>query len=380
MTKAHKSNHSKAVDSELYVFHSEMNTVYHVRPSILAPTEGRDSLIKNFEMYGTHMRKEHYLCTQASSACPYGQRCRDIHLVPGVDASTLPTNPVHRNLESNEPEYVAYKRHEAGHVVPVFDHRTRQTYEVPSDKILVTSGSKEYLSRPDGSTGPRMQQCTHFQRKHCLRGDTCCFIHVVDGGIPKNDGRPLQNSQSPAEVTKPSTLSNETKCNQTTTSPTTTNGLFAVFTGTSDISTNSVEDVSRSVPFNSNSSSYSQYTPIAPQPMMYVMPTMPSMSSSSMSTPSHFTLMPPTPAGGVIGGGFGAFMNPMNPMTQMPQGNPMTQMTQMPQGNHMTQMQPMMPGIPSSVLNYHKPPQPAGLSYVMPNATYVIVPQNIIRI
>eukprot|EP00759_Apiculatamorpha_spiralis_P032846 PhF_6_TR34180/c1_g1_i3/m.50029 len=313
MTKAHKSNHSKAVDSELYVFHSEMNTVYHVRPSILAPTEGRDSLIKNFEMYGTHMRKEHYLCTQASSACPYGQRCRDIHLVPGVDASTLPTNPVHRNLESNEPEYVAYKRHEAGHIVPVFDHRTRQTYEVPSDKILVTSGSKEYLSRPDGSTGPRMQQCTHFQRKHCLRGDTCCFIHVVDGGIPKFEQRSHTPEKHIMKGPRP----------MKTYSQPPPNGLFAVFTGTSDISTNSVEDVSRSVPFNSNSSSYSQYTPIAPQPMMYVMPTMPSMSSSSMSTPSHFTLMPPTPAGGVIGGGFGAFMNPMNQMPQMPQGNHM---------------------------------------------------------
>eukprot|EP00759_Apiculatamorpha_spiralis_P032848 PhF_6_TR34180/c1_g1_i5/m.50031 len=345
MTKAHKSNHSKAVDSELYVFHSEMNTVYHVRPSILAPTEGRDSLIKNFEMYGTHMRKEHYLCTQASSACPYGQRCRDIHLVPGVDASTLPTNPVHRNLESNEPEYVAYKRHEAGHIVPVFDHRTRQTYEVPSDKILVTSGSKEYLSRPDGSTGPRMQQCTHFQRKHCLRGDTCCFIHVVDGGIPKNDGRPLQNSQSPAEVTKPSTSSNETTCNQTTTSPTTTNGLFAVFTSDlpmADFCVHGFDMSSNSESLNNKSQPRSL---MFPQPMMYVMPTMPSMSSSSMSTPSHFTLMPPTPAGGVIGGGFGAFMNPM----------------------------PMMPGVPSSVMNNQS--RAPGMPYMMPT-TYVLVPQT----
>eukprot|EP00759_Apiculatamorpha_spiralis_P032851 PhF_6_TR34180/c1_g2_i2/m.50034 len=163
-------------DIEYYIFHPSLRSVYRIKRSQLVPTEGLDSLHTNYELYGMHMRKEHFFCSNASAGCcPHGRKCRDIHVLPGVEISSLPITTVHRNMEPQDPDYVEYPHHPAGQTIQVFDHRSRQTYTVPSQDIIITSGSSEYFDSVV-KTRSRMQQCTHFQRKHCLRGDTCCFI------------------------------------------------------------------------------------------------------------------------------------------------------------------------------------------------------------
>ena len=102
-----------------------------------------------------------------------------MHLAPGVTLASLPTTLVHTNQQALGPGHDCYK---AGKNVDVFDHKTRQTFVVDSGDILVTIGSERYFKENAGASAPtRMQQCTHFQRKHCLRGAACLFLHVLEG-------------------------------------------------------------------------------------------------------------------------------------------------------------------------------------------------------
>jgi hypothetical protein len=168
---------AKTSDSdELTVYSPDMTLVYLVPPIVISPTEGSASLFKNYDTYGAYMRKEHFLCTNSMAGqCPHGRRCLDIHLDP-EQGSRVKSSRVHRNIE-----HPTVARHAAGKGVEVFDHKTRETLTVASERVLVTAGSEEYFKKADmGETVPRMQQCTHFQRKHCLRGPECCFLHVLN--------------------------------------------------------------------------------------------------------------------------------------------------------------------------------------------------------
>ena len=151
-----------------------MSTVYHLSASALSPTEGGASLLKNFETYGAYMRKEHFMCP-SSKPCSLGEACRDIHIDP-VHEKRVTSNPVHRH----PPNDGECPRHPVGMTVDIFDHKSRQSTTMDSGTVLITAGSEEYFAKiKSGEVPPRMQQCTHFQRKYCLRGPECRFLHVV---------------------------------------------------------------------------------------------------------------------------------------------------------------------------------------------------------
>ena len=173
-------------DPELYVFSTDMSMVHHVRFGILAQSEAVPSIRQNYEQHGVFMRKEHIMCTNCEdNTCGRGARCRDVHLAPNVKLSALATTLVHRNQQALGP---GHDCHKAGKTVTVFDHKTRKTYVVDSSDILVTIGSDRYFKDSEVLQGasvaaPRMQQCTHFQRKHCLRGASCLCKPALGGVI-----------------------------------------------------------------------------------------------------------------------------------------------------------------------------------------------------
>eukprot|EP00759_Apiculatamorpha_spiralis_P015621 PhF_6_TR22266/c1_g1_i2/m.31480 len=184
-------------DPDLCVFCPGHSLVYRVKPVDLVPTEGSESLLHNYELYGVYMRKEHFLCTNSrKGTCPYGRRCRDIHLNLELDLETLPTNPIHRNVSAMDPADVTesvmaqiqdYKRHDEGLVFNVFNHNSRQTYPVDSSHVIITAGSESYHKAVDTVEDqvPRMQQCSRFQRGMCYRGPDCTFLHVEEYKVPK---------------------------------------------------------------------------------------------------------------------------------------------------------------------------------------------------
>jgi hypothetical protein len=92
-----------------------------------------------------------------------------------------------------------------GKPVEVFDHKSRQSITVDSGMLLVTVGSEEYFAKtlPQSETPARMQQCTHFQRKHCLRGPECSFLHVLNYKPEAKSAAPPTIEVTPATDTNP---------------------------------------------------------------------------------------------------------------------------------------------------------------------------------
>ena len=161
------------VGHELVVFSQTMDRVYYVQPPDLLPTDGSDALLRNFDTYGVYMRREFFLCEKGPNACQHGRACREIHV--RTDRLGIPSNVIHRNLADTP-----CSRHPTGRTVNVFEHKSRTTTEVPSQNLLVTAGSQDYFQKVEaGEPAPRMQQCTHFQRKQCLRGMECGFLHIL---------------------------------------------------------------------------------------------------------------------------------------------------------------------------------------------------------
>jgi len=159
---------------ELTVLSPDYSTVYYVSPPCLETTRGSQSLSKNFDLYGAFMRKEHFLCLNPTP-CPSGESCKDIHVIPSLKG-TLRSHPIHRNLpDSDAPRYPP------GLSIEIFHHKTRAMTSVDSGSVLITAGSKDYFAKIEAKEAlPRMQQCTHFQRRHCLRGPECGFLHVLN--------------------------------------------------------------------------------------------------------------------------------------------------------------------------------------------------------
>ena len=174
--------------SETVVLSHDMTMVYRFRRDGLAPTEGGSSLLKNYETYGIFMRKEHFMCPAGLlGTCPHGVLCQDVHAMP---TTNVRSNPIHRNVGVTDDEDVTscYPRHVPGKSVDVFDHKSRQSTTVDSGMVIVTAGSDELFRREGGTQ--RMQQCTHFERKHCLRGPDCGFLHVL--AFPKTVIKPTK--------------------------------------------------------------------------------------------------------------------------------------------------------------------------------------------
>eukprot|EP00760_Papus_ankaliazontas_P029249 PhM_4_TR4174/c2_g1_i1/m.78425 len=212
-----KPNNNNNNNNGIIVYTSDMSSIVQV-PSkdLLQTTDGSVSLIKNFETYGVYMRKEHYICEAAlKNACANGRRCRDIH-VDG-DASVLKVEPIHRNIRAQEAMADAalrvtvtrYARHLPGVRVEVFDHRSRRSTFVDSGNVIVTTGSEEYFRAISGGQNARMQQCTHFHRKLCLRGPQCSFLHVLNfsgGGQHQQQQQQQQQGHHPSGQTSTTSL------------------------------------------------------------------------------------------------------------------------------------------------------------------------------
>eukprot|EP00759_Apiculatamorpha_spiralis_P031718 PhF_6_TR33553/c2_g1_i2/m.48936 len=178
-------------------FSSDMSLVYYLRPEMLAISEGSTSLKKNFDTYGSYMRKEHFMCPYElkNTTCPNGKRCREVHLKPQAYA-TVKTNRIHHN----QPDKDVISHHEPGLNVEVFDHKSRSSSFVDSGDILHTAGSLTYFEKINKNEDlPRMQQCTHFHRRMCFRGDDCGFLHITRYRHRKQSQEAKSNSKGAAE-------------------------------------------------------------------------------------------------------------------------------------------------------------------------------------
>ena len=176
---------AKFTHPEAYIFTADSTKVYHLCFHQMAPTEGLSSLLKHNEQHGIFMRKEHVMCADCEEdMCPRRDKCRDVHLQPGIALASLKVTLVHRNIPGIP--LPGHDCHVPGTPVEYFDHKTRKSIKVDSGNILKTEGSISYLAELQDKPGaPRMQQCTHFQRKHCLRGETCLFLHVLQTTAPE---------------------------------------------------------------------------------------------------------------------------------------------------------------------------------------------------
>eukprot|EP00759_Apiculatamorpha_spiralis_P049780 PhF_6_TR44465/c0_g1_i1/m.68447 len=195
---SNNNNRSRTTgDNEVVVFAPDMNCVYYIQPNQVDVTEGSNAFLKNYDTYGVLMKKEHFLCTASlSNTCSLGPQCQDIHIRP-ESVKDVRSSIVHQNNEK-----CTAPRHKAGDRVEVYDHKSRQSVPVDSGSIIVTVGSEGFFKKLGSKEHlPRMQQCTHFQRRHCLRGPECGFVHAVGftAGPTRSPGRSLMSLEGSCE-------------------------------------------------------------------------------------------------------------------------------------------------------------------------------------
>eukprot|EP00760_Papus_ankaliazontas_P038877 PhM_4_TR9388/c1_g1_i1/m.11321 len=185
---------STKTDMDATLLSPDRSIAFFVSIARIRHTIGGKQLRRAYEKYGTNTKDEFTLCLAGvRGMCPAGEACRDIHVdfsVFGVDTRNWSmqdvTEFVPHSFTHSMANYANLPRHDASQRVPVYDHRSQQTTYVDSDSVIITAGSRGYfqslLPNGDGErTEPRrMQQCTHFHKRICLRGPSCGFLHVQD--------------------------------------------------------------------------------------------------------------------------------------------------------------------------------------------------------
>ena len=117
-------------------------------------------------------------------SCSKGQACKFVH----ADPSGAKRHAIHVNYAWRSLEACTYTRREPGKVLTVFAPNERPpTEQIPSERVLVTKGSKvalEELQRAQegrpAEEPVRLSHCAHYYfNRMCNRGEKCHFIHAV---------------------------------------------------------------------------------------------------------------------------------------------------------------------------------------------------------
>eukprot|EP00760_Papus_ankaliazontas_P022576 PhM_4_TR18883/c0_g1_i14/m.76579 len=244
MRKSHKQRpKSQSTDQKVTVLSADRAIAFYLQREQLRPTAGEQCLRKAHDRYGNDTKDEFTLCLAGvRGMCPAGEACRDIHVdfsVFGVDTRNWSmqdvTEFVPHSTTHSMANYANLPRHDAGQRVPVYDHRSQQTTYVDSDSVIITAGSRGYfqslLPNGDGErTEPRrMQQCTHFHKRICLRGADCSFLHLLPATVPQHETPPPATIDEPKRRKTDSLSSSHSTWNVSPTPSTTSSQQMPAF-------------------------------------------------------------------------------------------------------------------------------------------------------
>eukprot|EP00760_Papus_ankaliazontas_P034910 PhM_4_TR7547/c0_g1_i1/m.58618 len=210
MSRAPKGQTNKAalnaVPVDFKLFDTEFTKVYRVPPNQVIPTQGSAEYVdyentpswlrrSKGQQQGT--RKPFFMCSEferTQGTCEHGNQCHNIHAA--VWNSHVKVQIIHvRRAET----LGQHRTLDAGRTVTVHDRQSGVTEEYPSQCILQTKGSDDWLQCP-GDTR-RVYHCSHFyQHGMCTRGPQCTFFHAIKTTAPP----PVATAPSPMSVTNTS--------------------------------------------------------------------------------------------------------------------------------------------------------------------------------
>eukprot|EP00760_Papus_ankaliazontas_P039214 PhM_4_TR9515/c1_g1_i3/m.98262 len=129
-----------------------------------------------------------YVCEayRTTGECPHGSYCREVH-VDSLEA--VDTVPVHSKTMG-----VGCGLLGAGVSLPICDRSSGMITPFPSERVLSTKGSEDWVATHNMSTQRRkIYHCRHFfEDGLCLRGPACVFLHAL---TPEE----VENSKNRAE-------------------------------------------------------------------------------------------------------------------------------------------------------------------------------------